>query len=166
MWGRIAASLLAVAGSASAAPCDAPEFRQFDFWVGEWKVTRPDGTLAGTNDVRREYAGCVVHERYTGGQGYSGESLNAYDAGRRLWHQTWVDSAGTFLLLEGGLRGSEMVLEGQTTDAKGLVTRQRITWTPNPDGTVRQHWETASETGAWSTAFDGLYRRTEPDSRE
>ncbi len=166
MWPCIAGALLVAAGPASAAPCDSPEFRQFDFWVGDWQVTRPDGTLAGTNDVRREYSGCVVHERYSGSQGYSGESLNTFDAGRRLWHQTWVDSAGTFLLLEGGLKGSEMVLEGSTTDAKGVVTRHRITWTPNPDGTVRQHWETAQRTGEWQTVFDGLYRRIGPESRE
>jgi hypothetical protein len=26
-----------------------------------------------------------------------------------------------------------------------------------PDGTVRQHWESTDAKGAWSTAFDGLY---------
>jgi hypothetical protein len=50
-----------------------------------------------------------------------------------------------------------MVLEGQTTGTDGQVTKHRITWTPNPDGTVRQHWESTDAKGAWSTAFDGLY---------
>ena len=37
------------------------------------------------------------------------------------------------------------------------------TWTPNPDGTVRQHWEISSDAGkSWTTAFDGLYRRAPP----
>ena len=32
-------------------PCSGPEHRQFDFWVGEWDVTQPDGTPAGTNRI-------------------------------------------------------------------------------------------------------------------
>ncbi len=155
----LALSLLASAGATEAAPCDAPEFRQFDFWLGEWQVMQPDGALAGTNSIRKEYGGCVLHERYQTAKGYSGESLNAYDVGRKRWHQTWVDNTGTLLLLEGGLRGSEMILEGSTTDAKGVVTRHRITWTPNPDGTVRQHWQSTDATDTWVTAFDGLYSR-------
>ena len=49
------------------------------------------------NVITREYDGCVIHERYTGPQGYTGESLNAFDATRKVWHQTWVDSQGTLL---------------------------------------------------------------------
>ena len=154
----LALSITSIA-TATAAPCEAPEFRQFDFWIGEWQVMKPDGPLAGTNSIRREYGGCVLHERYQTPKGYTGESLNTYDPGRQRWHQTWVDVSGTLLLLDGGLQGRDMVLEGSTTDAKGAVTRHRITWTPNPDGTVRQHWQSTDAAGAWVTAFDGLYRR-------
>lgn len=52
-----------------------------------------------------------------------------------------------------------MVLEGQTTGAGAQVTRHRITWTPNADGSVRQFWESADDKGRWNTAFDGLYTR-------
>lgn len=144
---------------ATVGPCDGPEFRQFDFWIGDWQVFRPDETLAGTNSIRREMGGCVLHERYRTDQGYVGESFNVYDAGRRRWHQTWVDSSGLLLLLDGGLEDGNMVLEGATSDDKGVVTRHRITWTPNPDGSVRQHWQTTDAAGAWTTAFDGLYRK-------
>jgi hypothetical protein len=156
----ITLGLALLGGSALAGPCDAPEYRQFDFWAGDWQVTRPDGTAAGANLITREYGGCVLHEHYATPKGYSGESLNTYDAGRKVWHQTWVDSSGTLLLLEGGLRGRNMVLEGGTTDDKGVVTRHRITWTPNADGTVRQHWQSTDAAGHWATAFDGLYRRS------
>ena len=148
-----AASFAAIA----ATPCDAPEYRAFDFWLGEWQVRIPTGKLVGTNRIEREYDGCVVHERYTTDRGYHGESLNIYDASRKVWHQTWVDSAGTLLLLDGGLRKGEMVLEGQSVGADGQPIRQRITWTPNADGSVRQHWEAMDAKGQWSTAFDGSY---------
>jgi hypothetical protein len=61
---------------ASAAPCEEPVHWAFDFWLGEWEVRTPDGKLAGDNRIEREYGGCVLHERYTTGKGYSGESLN------------------------------------------------------------------------------------------
>ena len=53
-----------------------------------------------------------------------------------------------------------MTLEGDTLDRQGNTVRNRITWTENPDGTVRQHWETRSEDSKeWTTSFDGLYRK-------
>jgi hypothetical protein len=140
-------------------PCASAEHRAFDFWLGEWNVHSAGGKLAGTNSIKREIGGCVLHERYATGRGYSGESFNAYDAPRQTWHQTWVDSDGLLLLLEGGIRDGKMVLEGQTTAADGTVTRHRITWTPNPDGSVRQLWESTTPDGASTVAFDGKYTR-------
>lgn len=153
--------LLAVASvqAADENHCGAPEHRQFDFWLGEWNVHTPDGKLAGVNSIKNEYGGCVLHERYSTPRGYRGESLNIYDAGRKVWHQSWVDTDGVLLLLEGGMRGGSMVLEGQSVGAKGEVTKHRITWTPNADGTVRQHWESTDSKGGWTTAFDGTYKR-------
>lgn len=150
---------LFVMSAALAAPCDAPQHRAFDFWIGEWQVKTPDGKLAGVNRIEREYGGCVLHERYDTGRGYSGESLNIFDAGRKVWHQTWVDTSGTLLVLEGGIKEGKMVLEGQTATDGGQVTKHRITWTPNQDGSVRQLWESTDTTGKWIIAFDGQYTR-------
>lgn len=146
--------------AAPAAPCAGAEFHQFDFWIGDWRVSKPDGTLAGMNRVTREYGGCVIHEHYVTGKGYSGESLNMYDAARRAWHQTWVDDSGLLLTLDGRWDGRNMVLEGRAPDANGVLARQRITWTPNADGSVRQLWETADDKGAWTVVFDGKYTKT------
>lgn len=139
--------------------CTSAEHRAFDFWIGEWNVYGPQGKLAGTNSIRREYGGCVLHERYETGRSYSGESLNIYDATRKVWHQTWVDSSGLLLLLEGGLRNQAMVLEGEVVGADGKTARHRITWTPNADGSVRQLWESTDASDAWTVAFDGKYIR-------
>lgn len=133
--------------------------RQFDFWLGEWEVRTADGQLAGVNRIESEYDGYVLHERYATDRGYRGQSLNIYDASRKVWHQSWVDSDGLLLLLEGGIRDGRMVLEGQTVGADGQVTRHRISWTPNADGSIRQLWESTDAEGEWSTAFDGRYTR-------
>jgi hypothetical protein len=159
-------ALMAVGGSLSTqaqnappAPCASIEYRQFDFWLGDWEVYGANGKLAGTNRITRAYDGCVLREQYETARGYSGASLNIYDAGRKKWHQTWVDTAGTLLQLDGGLVEGKMVLEGATVDAKGSSTRHRITWTPNPDGSVRQFWESTNAAGEWGVAFDGRYVR-------
>lgn len=151
--------LLTSTASVAAGPCDGPQYKQFDFWQGQWQVFTPDGKLAGTNSLTKEYGGCVLHERYQTPSGFTGESLNTYDRVRNVWHQTWVDNSGQLLLLEGKLKGSEMVLEGKGKNAKGQDLYHRITWTPNSDGTVRQHWQSATVKGQWQTAFDGLYKK-------
>ena len=102
--------------AAKAGPCDTPEHRAFNFWLGDWQVHTPKGKLAGHNLVESRYDGCVVHEQYTSASGkYRGESLNIYDASRKLWHQTWIDNSGLLLVLEGGIRDGKMVLEGKST---------------------------------------------------
>ena len=143
----------------TAEPCGSAEHRQFDFWVGDWRVHVPGGDFAGLNRITSEYGGCVIHERYANGRGYTGESLNAYDAARKVWHQTWVDDSGVLLTLEGGWNGKSMILEGIGPDASGAQAKQRITWTPNADGSVRQLWETADAKGVWTAVFDGHYTR-------
>jgi len=158
----------AVNASPESAPaCAAPEHRQFDFWIGEWDVYA-GGQLAGTNSITREHGGCVLAEHWTGAKGLTGASLNVYDSATHRWHQTWVDSAGTLLLLNGRFADGAMCLESDgseaheanSEDAKQGHTLDRITWTPNADGTVRQLWEQSSDAGrSWTVAFDGLYRR-------
>ena len=155
----VAFSLVLPSRVAAAGACEASEHRQFDFWLGEWNVHTPNGQLAGVNSITTEYGGCVLHERYMTSRGFSGESLNVYDPARKVWHQTWVDNSGTLLLIEGGMRGESMVLEGETTGADGQVTKHRITYTPNGKGGLRQHWESSGADGKWTTTFDGAYSR-------
>ncbi len=157
-------TLVMLAGTAcapafAAAACDDPEHRAFDFWLGDWVVTKPDGKQVGVNHITAEYDGCVLHERYEAASGYRGESLNIYDAGRKVWHQTWVDNAGLLLRLEGGLREGSMVLEGQTTGADGQVMLHRITWTPQANGSVLQLWQSTDKDGVWQVVFDGRYEK-------
>ncbi|MGH9348108.1 MAG: cupin domain-containing protein [Vicinamibacterales bacterium] len=139
--------------------CDAAEHRQFDFWIGEWDVTAPNGRLAGRNFITRELNGCVIHERWAGAGGMRGESFNIWDRTRKRWHQTWVSDQGALLVLEGAFVNGAMQLSGESTTPKGVVAN-RITWTPAADGSVRQHWEISRDGGkTWQTAFDGTYRR-------
>ena len=155
-------ALLAVNLSAQTPPTPPPlppEARQFDFWVGEWEVTNPAGKTAGHSKIESIAGGAGLLENWTGGGGYAGKSLNAYNAAKKQWQQYWVGSDGGVLELTGGLVEGRMVLAAEH-EVKGKPLTERITWTPNPDGSVRQHWEQSADAGkTWTTAFDGLYRK-------
>ena len=149
-------------GAPQTPPCSAAEHRQFDFWIGDWNVTTPDGTAAGRNSISRILNGCVLLEEWTGAGGGSGKSFNLYNARKQQWHQTWVDGNGGILEIDGALNGNgEMVLSGEQPLRQGDgVARNRITWTPRSPDEVRQHWEVSTDGGAtWRTVFDGTYRR-------
>lgn len=150
----------ALAADPAPKPCATPEHRQFDFWIGQWNVTEA-GQAAGRNDIQLILGGCVLLENWTGSEGGAGKSLNWYDRVDGLWHQQWVDAAGGGLSLAGKFADGVMRLEGtRPATAKQPAMRHRITWTPLPDGKVRQLWESAPVgKDEWSKQFDGTYER-------
>lgn len=95
-------------------------------------------------------------------QGSNGVSYNAWDSDTKRWHQFWIGNQPNGVLhLEGGIVDGSMALAGTKNNAPtGKPQRQRITWTPAKDGSVRQHWESSDDDGkTWTTAFDGIYRK-------
>lgn len=161
------ASLVCIAagrldGQSQPPACTRAEHRQFDFWLGEWDVTLPNGRTAGTNHILSVNAGCGLREEWKGAGGSTGTSLNAFDATSGRWHQTWIGSDGMLLRLEGGLRDGSMELSGTTIGADGVKTLHRIRWTPlgGTPPVVRQFWEASTDGGkTWTVAFDGKYVR-------
>ncbi|MFW6088713.1 MAG: hypothetical protein ACODAB_03100, partial [Gemmatimonadota bacterium] len=148
--------------------CSAPEFRQFDFWLGRWEVRNPDGEVVGHNEIRRVSGGCGLLESWEGTGGGTGVSINSYDADLGRWTQRWVGGDAT-LWLEGGLEdgpdGERMTLAGTRprTTPRGAVL-DRISWRPLPDGRVRQVWEVSADEGeTWRDMFVGLYTRIDAE---
>jgi len=132
--------------------------RQFDFWIGRWKVSE-SGKPAGINQIERILEGCALLENWTGAKGGAGKSLNFFDREDGLWHQTWIDRSGGALFLSGKFENGAMRLQGaRAATDKQPATRHRITWTPLAGGKVRQLWESApAGVDQWTTQFDGLY---------
>ena len=143
-----------------AAQCSSVQHRQFDFWVGEWNVTDTRGQRIATSRVERSLNGCAIAESWEGVNGTRGQSINAWDPGTNKWHQTWLDNGGTVLMIAGGMINGEMVMEGERQLADGTQTLERITWTPNKDGTVRQVWISSPNRGMrWTAVFEAIYRK-------
>ena len=144
-------------------PCAASEHRQFDFWLGAWEVGDPKGKPLGRSRVEAILDDCVLLENWDSATGFAGKSFNLYNRDTGKWEQFWVDQSGARLHLSGGLVDGAMVLRG-VQDKPNTETKQaqheRITWTPNVDGSVRQVWETSKDDGkTWVVSFDGVYRR-------
>ena len=147
--------------TAASKPCGGPEYRQFDFWIGDWQVEGADGKLAGSNRIEPIAGGCGLQETWTAATvGGTGRGLNGHAIDDGQLHQVWIGSGGLQMHLVGGLRDGRMVLEGRTIDRSRRLILQRITWTPHDDGRVRQVWEQSLDEGkSWKVGFVGMYSK-------
>lgn len=140
--------------------CTDADHTAFDFWIGEWDV------YAGTTKVARsrieKIVGCAISETYdqTIGPGntpvdYHGRSISSYVQPDKVWRQFYTDNAGTAATLTGGFTGGAMVF----TSRAGPLTN-RMTVSPNPDGSVTQRGEFSTDDGkTWQPAYDFTYRK-------
>lgn len=179
----ILAAILLSAQQAAAPPqaappkpfdCSAPEYRQFDFWVGEWDVvpnaattpppaTAQPGRQPASNVVERAHKGCVIVENWDDRQGGTGQSFNIYDRTDKRWHQTWVDTNGGLHHYAGELKDGNMVFIGDVPlpPASRFQGRRTIRLSFMPMGTdkVRQFSESLNVDGTWSVNYDLIYTR-------
>ncbi|RKE90816.1 hypothetical protein [Ichthyenterobacterium magnum] len=149
--------------SAQTTPCNCctEKHAEFDFWIGEWTVTNPDGTLAGTNSIEKIQDNCILRENWASAKGkYTGTSNNFYNYKDKQWEQVWIDNQGGSLHLKGNRVGNQMILKTDEEKNKdGQPFYHRVTWTLNDDGSVRQYWETITNNKDIIVAFDGLYKK-------
>ena len=140
-------------------PCKAkPEFRQFDFWVGEWLPKNVQGMTVGTSSIQLILGNCVIFENWNTPIS-SGKSFSNFDPTDGKWHQTWVDDKGTLAYYTGGLVDGKMVLDNERI-VNGKKTIGRMTFSKLPNGDVRQHGESSIDEGkTWTTTFDFTYVR-------
>ena len=140
-------------------PCRGrPEFRQFDFWIGEWAPQNPQGVTVGTSSIQLILGSCVIFENWNTPVS-SGKSFNLFDVRDGKWHQTWVDARGNITHYVGGMEGDKMVLVSEAV-TNGRKTFNRMTYSKLDSGNVRQHGESSADDGkTWTTTFDFKYVR-------
>jgi ketosteroid isomerase-like protein len=139
--------------------CSGREYRQFDFWIGDWDALEAAkaGVVARTR-VDRILDGCVLREDYESASGLKGQSFSLYDASRRIWHQSWATNRGQLLTMEGRVENGEMVLAGTGRAAGGAEMLVRGTWKPI-NGGVRETAVTSLDAGkTWQPWFDLVFR--------
>ena len=180
IWRRgVIAGVLILAGTAIAVPgrlpaktvqgaapaaCASAEYRQFDFWVGDWDVFDIENpkTIVARVHVNRILDGCVLHEDYQSTDGVKGQSFSIYDAMRKAWHQSWVTNRGAMLEIQGNMEGTAMVLSGADRTPDGKDRQVRGVWKPVSDG-VREMAVRSTDGGkTWMPWFDLIFRTPKP----
>ena len=150
----------AQSGTSSAAvlppsSCAAAEYHQFDFWAGRWDVYNAKGQLVARSLIEPVY-GCGIRENWMPLNKPGGGSLSIYVPASKRWEQFWIDSSGSRVLFTGGWNGSAMVISG-----KWGAPLVRMTYSKQPDGSVRQFGEQSADDGkSWQPGFDFIYRRS------
>jgi hypothetical protein len=152
---------MAYAAQQAAEPCKDsqanPEYRQLDFWVGEWDVFSGKQKV-GESSVRLILKDCVVFENWHGLQGGDGKSLNKYNSVTHQWEQFWVSDAGTTNYFKGGLVDGEMRYVFETPTPSGGTLLRHLTFSKLADGSVRQFSQRSIDAGKnWSTEYDFVY---------
>jgi len=108
--GAVPSTALAQSSSAAApqaTPCSTAEYRQLDFWVGDWvaKWENADGTKgSGKNHITKDEVGnCVITEHFSDDDGSTkGFSISMYVKPANEWRQTWMDNQGGYFNFFGG----------------------------------------------------------------
>ena len=139
--------------------CTKPENRQFDFWIGHWRVINTtDRQPAGESRIEKLYRGCTIRENWSE-PGYDGGSLNTFVATDGKWHQTWTDSSGSWREFVGGLVDGKMVLVWAHPSVRmpGKTAQERMIFTANRDGTVRQYSDASIDGVKWVERYDYTY---------
>jgi len=146
-------------GEAPKQSCTAPEYHQFDFWLGDWDAFDADNPAKPVARARITgiLDGCALLEDYEDANGHHGQSFSIYDASRKVWHQSWVTNRGELLVIEGHFQKGEMALSG--SDLKnGSERRVRGIW-KSVAGGVGETAVTSTDGGkTWTPWFDLVFR--------
>jgi len=146
-------------------PCAAPEFRQFDFWIGDWdlvSLTPGAGkdrwdTVPGTptDHVEVMLAGCALLQRWddapdappSNGPPLHGLSVSKWDPALKKWRQVWVDNQGSWLVFTGEWKNGRMELYTEPKETKGKSVVMRQVFADITPDTMKWSWERSEDGG-------------------
>lgn len=145
-------------------PCTAPEFSQFDFWIGNWQASWIDSegkVQTGTNIITKNLGGCVIEENFsTSDKTFIGRSLSMYNPAKKMWQQTWVDNAGSYLDFTGGMDGDKMILWRKAITKSGKEVMQRMVFSDITTNSFTWNWESSSDEGVtWNLMWQISYKK-------
>lgn len=161
-----AATSLLFAQTSGQQPCEEPQQKQLDFWIGEWALTWPGQAGGpegrGSNSIKRVLDGCVVEESFSGeaSMHLRGRSVSIFDAASGTWKQTWVDNEGGYLDFSGGMKDGEMSFWREAKPANGGTSMQRMIWKNVTADSLDWSWENSKDSGkTWQVVWPIHYQR-------
>ena len=164
----VPADLFSQSGKTS--PCSLPEFRQFDFWLGDWDCastsvdsTGAEKTVVMHNRVTVILDSCVIKEDFDArpASPLRGQSFSTYDTQLGKWRQVWVDNSGGYLDFVGEFRDGMMDLRRTATRNDSTFIQRILYKNITPDSLLWQ-WERSDDNGeTWRVLWTLFYTRRE-----
>jgi len=145
--------------------CQDAEYRQLDFWVGEWDLEWDAGdgnTGHGTNIITNTpYGDCVITENFNGAptMQFKGMSVSTFHKPAGMWRQAWVDDQGGYFSLYGGPQ-DDGTFKLDMTRLNEKAPYRRMVWKDITTDSLTWHWQghNADET-EWSDQWVIRYKR-------
>ena len=148
--------------------CPDPQYRQFDFWVGEWEVIPTAGGLPqGLSHIEKELGDCVIWENWKSlGNSYAGKSYNIYNTSLKRWEQFWVDNVGGMIHFYGGLKDGVMdFYTDELPQPDGSKLMRHLQFFNQGPSKVRQFSQGSTDGGkTWKVEYDLTYVRKGSES--
>ncbi len=158
---------------ATSPACSAPEFRQLDFWLGQWDVVlharkAPEidewDEAHGTQRIESILSRCAIAESFAAdgpGGAWAGRSYSSWQPQAGKWRQTWVDDQGSYLAFVGGLEHGVMTLYGEKRLLPdGTEVQMRMLWLDVTPRSLHWEWQRSTDAGqTWMPMLKIDYRR-------
>lgn len=129
----------------------------FDFWLGDWKLTWAENGH-GTNRIESILDNSAIQENFEG-EGLTGMSVSVFSKEDSRWHQTWVDSSGSYLDFVGEFVDGKMIL-ARNGIAEGKAVKQRMVWYDINKDSFQWNWERSDDAGStWRVLWKIQYQR-------
>lgn len=161
----LAIMFLTITLSAQAqSPCGDPAASQFDFWVGNWKLTwtnQQEEEITGSNKIQKILGSCVIEENFDDpSRNFIGKSVSVYSSRLGKWLQTWVDNSGAYLDFVGGMVDDKMILSRSFTNLNNQIIMQRMIFYNIEDNSFDWNWERSLDGGEnWELRWKIHYER-------
>ncbi|MGC9952370.1 MAG: hypothetical protein ABSF64_39015 [Bryobacteraceae bacterium] len=162
--GWVAAALAAGAlwGAEGPAVCAGAGYGALNFWVGDWKVSDPEGHQIGASKIALGLDGCELTETWTSGGKFGGSNVHAYSAEDKHWHQFNVDNHGHVHAFEGLANDHGLEYSGAGQNEAGGDVLHRMDIVKESANRVRVYWRKSADSGkTWTTAYDAIYSRVD-----
>jgi hypothetical protein len=115
-----------------------PEWRQLDYWVGEWEVFSADGKKSSDVSVTKVVNTCGLQEVWKAARGSTGDGLglSTYNQRTNKWEYFWVSGAGATSHFDGTLQPDGMHFRLVQPMPGGALRLRHWTLIKRPDGKI------------------------------
>ena len=138
--------------------------RQFDYWLGNWKIGAEGSSGNARSNVTLSLDKCLVVENWDGGRGHYGQNVFGYSADEKSWYGMFADNEGRIhVFTSGKVADGTAKFEGNSRGPNGESVLNRVKVIRLNLNKVEQTWEKSTDNGAtWKMVFRGEYARANP----